>query len=211
MPRRPKALIDAIGLPPGLIALLTITVLLVGGWALYSDDSNQQTVTAEPGCQRVATDLELTTPSDIGTIPLADVQIENADIIVRTAMATGRTRTAATIALATAMQESALLNIAHGDEAGPDSRGLFQQRLQFYGDVDVMDPASATTAFLDRLDAVSGWQDLAPHEAIQSVQRAAYPELYAGWIDPAAIWTDALWTRAETCAARATTASVPSS
>ena len=107
---------------------------------------------AEPRCRGAWADLRLTSPSDIGTIRLDGSQVGNADTIVRTTMATGRTRQAATIALATAMQESALLNLDHGDEAGPDSRGLFQQRLQFYGDVDVMDPASATRAFLDRLD-----------------------------------------------------------
>ena len=103
------------------------------------------------------------------------------------------------MALATAMQESALLNLAHGDEAGPDSRGLFQQRLQFYGGVDVMDPATATRAFLDRLDQVPGWQAMAPEDAIQSVQRAAYPELYAEWIAPATTWVDQLWTEVAAC------------
>ena len=97
------------------------------------------------------------------------------------------------------MQESALLNVDHGDAAGPDSRGLFQQRLQFYGDIDVMDPASATRAFLDRLDTVSGWQSMPPAKAIQSVQRAAHPEMYAAWVGPAQDWADALWAQAQAC------------
>ena len=185
---------------PVVIVLVASVLAIVVAWALAARTDEE---TAVGGCRGAAHDLRLTSPSDIGTIPLDRTQVANADTIVRTTMATGRTPQAATVALATAMQESALLNLDHGDEAGPDSRGLFQQRLQFYGDVDVMDPASATRAFLDRLDMVPGWTTMPPDEAIQSVQRAAYPELYAEWIPPATTWTDALWSYAESCAGRA--------
>ena len=180
---------------PLLLALVVTAIVVVGAWALVAVTEDS----AQASCRGASTDLDLTSPSDIGIIPLHDEQVANADAIVRTTMASGRTVRAATIAVATAMQESALLNIDHGDEAGPDSRGLFQQRLQFYGDIDVMDPAAATRAFLDRLDTVTGWQSLAPEDAIQSVQRAAHPEMYADWIEPAQGWTDALWTYAESC------------
>jgi len=182
--------------PSPVLAVLVASVLVVVvAWAVIAVTEQDASAT----CRGAARDLRLMAPSDIGTIRLDRSQVGNADTIVRTTMATGRTRQAATVALATAMQESALLNVDHGDEAGPDSRGLFQQRLQFYGGVDVMDPASATQAFLDRLDRVTGWQTMAPSEAIQSVQRAAYPEMYAGWVGPAEGWTDTLWTYAESC------------
>jgi hypothetical protein len=170
-------------------------LVVVGAWGLVALTE----VDAESACRGAWSDLRLTSPSDIGTIRLDRAQVANADTIVRTTMATGRTPQAATIALTTAMQESALLNIDHGDAAGPDSRGLFQQRLQFYGDIDVMDPASATRAFLDRLDTVSGWQSMPPAKAIQSVQRAAHPEMYAAWVGPAQGWADALWAHAQAC------------
>ena len=170
-------------------------LVVVGAWGLVALTD----VDAESACRGAWSDLHLTSPSDIGTIRLDRAQVANADTIVRTTMATGRTTQAATIALTTAMQESALLNIDHGDAAGPDSRGLFQQRLQFYGDIDVMDPASATRAFLDRLDTVSGWQSMPPAKAIQSVQRAAHPEMYAAWVGPAQGWADALWAHAQAC------------
>jgi hypothetical protein len=170
-------------------------LVVVSAWGLVALTD----VEAEAACRGAWADLGLTSPSDIGTIRLDRSQVANADTIVRTTITTGRTPQAATIALATAMQESALLNIDHGDEAGPDSRGLFQQRLQFYGGVDVMDPASATRAFLDRLDAVDGWPSMPPAEAIQAVQRAAYPEMYADWIAPAQGWADALWAHAAAC------------
>jgi len=180
-----------------VLAVLTASLaLVVGAWAFAAVGGEP----AEAECRSAAEDLHLEAPSSIGTIPLAGEQIGNADAVVRTVMATGRSRWSAVLAVTTAMQESALLNLDHGDEAGPDSRGLFQQRLQFYDDVDVMDPASATAAFLERLEAVPGWEDMAPAEAIQSVQRSAHPELYAAWVEPATGWVDALWGYAESCA-----------
>lgn len=181
---------------PIVIVLVASVLVIVAAWAVAALTEEN----AEATCRDAPRDLHLTSPSDIGTIPLDRTQVANADTIVRTTMATGRTRQAATVALATAMQESALLNLDHGDQAGPDSRGLFQQRLQFYGDVDVMDPAAATRAFLDRLDTVPHWTSMPPAEAIQRVQRAAYPELYAAWVGPAGTWADALWTYSESCA-----------
>ncbi len=167
----------------------------MGAWAWWALAGDQ----AAASCRGPSRDLHLTAPSEVGTIPLDDSQVANADTIVRTAIATGRTRQAAVIAVTTAMQESALLNLDHGDEAGPDSRGLFQQRPRFYPGVDVMDPASATRAFLGRLDAVPGWSTMPPAEAIQSVQRAAYPDLYERWVGPASGWVDSLWGYAESC------------
>ncbi len=178
-----------------LIALTTTVLLVVGAWGWLALTRDQ----AAASCRGPSRDLHLTAPSDIGTIPLADPQIANADTIVRTAMATGRSRQAAVVAVTTAMQESALLNLDHGDEAGPDSRGLFQQRPRFYPGVDVMDPAAATRAFLDRLDAVPGWSTMPTADAIQAVQRAAYPELYGTWVGPASEWVDSLWGYAESC------------
>ena len=51
----------------------------------------------------------------------------------------------------TALTESTLHNVDHGDLAGPDSRGLFQQRDSWGSATVRMDPASATGLFLDRL------------------------------------------------------------
>lgn len=85
---------------------------------------------------------------------------------------------AATIALATAIQESKLRNLNYGDA---DSLGLFQQRpSQGWGTPDqVRDPVFATNAFLDALVAIPDWQDWVVTEAAQEVQRSRYPEAYA--------------------------------
>lgn len=98
---------------------------------------------------------------------------------------------AVTIAVATALQESKLRNIAYGDR---DSLGLFQQRpSQGWGTVaEVQDPVHATNAFYDALVGLSGYQDMPITQAAQAVQRSAYPEAYALHEERARAWASAL-------------------
>jgi hypothetical protein len=112
---------------------------------------------------------------------LATDQTANAALITAVSVRRGLPPRAASIALATAMQESKLRNIGHGDLAGPDSRGLFQQRpSQGWGTQDqVMDPIYATNAFYDALVKVPGYATLEITDAAQRVQRSAYPAAYA--------------------------------
>ncbi len=100
-------------------------------------------------------------------------QSANADTIVSASMtASGENVGTARIALMTAMTESDLENLDHGDR---DSLGLFQQRpSQGWGSpAEVMDPAYATVTFVRRLLALPGWQREAPWVAAQAVQRSA--------------------------------------
>ena len=112
---------------------------------------------------------------------LATDQAANAALITAVSVRRGLPPRAASIALATAMQESKLRNIGHGDLAGPDSRGLFQQRpSQGWGtQEEVMDPVYATNAFYDALVKVPGYATLEITDAAQRVQRSAYPTAYA--------------------------------
>jgi peptidoglycan DL-endopeptidase CwlO len=123
-------------------------------------------------------------------------QVGNAATIIGVVLAPARTPQfprpalpvrAAVIAVATARQESALRNIAHGDR---DSLGLFQQRpSQGWGAPDqLMDPEYATDAFLFRLQSVPAWQSRPLTEAAQAVQRSGYPAAYAQW-EPLALAT----------------------
>jgi cell wall-associated NlpC family hydrolase len=84
------------------------------------------------------------------------------------------------IALATAMQESTLVNVNHGDR---DSLGLFQQRpSQGWGTpAQIMNPTYAATTFYRRLVQVPNWQHIPVTEAAQAVQRSAFPNAYARW------------------------------
>lgn len=115
------------------------------------------------------------------TAQLATDQSANAALITAVAVQRGLPPRAATIALATAMQESRLRNVSHGDEAGPDSRGLFQQRpSQGWGSEEqVMNPRYAANAFNDALLKVPDYESLEITDAAQQVQRSAYPLAYA--------------------------------
>jgi hypothetical protein len=85
---------------------------------------------------------------------------------------------AATIAIATAIQESKLRNLRYGDR---DSVGLFQQRpSQGWGTVDqILDPVYASNKFYDALVKIDGYEDMRITEIAQKVQKSAYPEAYA--------------------------------
>lgn len=115
-------------------------------------------------------------------------QIDNARTIIAVGRGGGMTDDAITIALMTAMQESSLRNLDHGDR---DSLGLFQQRpSQGWGTPDqVRDPVWAAKSFYginDRgtnpgLVHIRGWESMTPTAAAQAVQRSAYPDAYAQW------------------------------
>ncbi|MEU4641922.1 peptidase M23 [Micromonospora sp. NPDC023814] len=124
---------------------------------------------------------------------LDNAQMENAEVIVRTGRKMDMPRRAFVIAVATAMQESNLYNVASGvlseSQNYPhqgigwdhDSVGLFQQRSSSgWGEVgQLMDPEFATRQFLAALAQVPGWQQMRLTDAAQAVQISAYPEHYA--------------------------------
>lgn len=82
------------------------------------------------------------------------------------------------IALATAMQESKIRNLDHGDR---DSVGIFQQRpSQGWGTVEqIMNPVYASERFFKALAKVPNYSDQPMAEAAQAVQRSADGSFYA--------------------------------
>ena len=112
------------------------------------------------------------------TVGLTSEQAENASIIAAVAERRALPAGAISIAMATAYQESKLVNLDGGDR---DSLGLFQQRpSQGWGDeLEIMDPYYATNAFYDALVKIDGYQDMEITEAAQEVQRSAFPDAYA--------------------------------
>ena len=96
-----------------------------------------------------------------------------------------------TIALAAALQESGLHNLAYGDR---DSLGLFQQRpSQGWGTpAQIMIPRRAAAAFYRRLARVTGWQAMQVTEAAQTVQHSAAPDAYAQWEPNARVLAEVL-------------------
>ncbi|MGC5167296.1 hypothetical protein [Luteimicrobium sp. DT211] len=122
---------------------------------------------------------------------LAPEQADNAATVSAVVVRRGLPAHAATIALATALQESKLRNLPYGDR---DSLGLFQQRpSQGWGtEEQLQDPVFATNAFLDVLVKVDGWQDLPVTQAAQKVQRSAFPDAYGQHETQSRAWASAL-------------------
>lgn len=114
-------------------------------------------------------------------------QLVNAALIMNAGAARGLSVRAQTIGVMTAMGESSLRVLDAGDLAGPDSRGLFQQRDNgAWGSyADRMDPTLSATNFFRALQRVDGWETLPPTEAAHRVQGNADPGYYAQFWDPA--------------------------
>jgi hypothetical protein len=100
-------------------------------------------------------------------------QAANAATIAAVGTGKGLPERAVTIGLATAMQESALRNLDHGDR---DSLGLFQQRpSQGWGTPEqIMDPVYSAGIFYDRLAKVRGYSRLPLTVAAQKVQLSGF-------------------------------------
>jgi hypothetical protein len=111
---------------------------------------------------------------------LTVAQAANAKTIAAIGLRDGFPHHAVTVALAAALQESQLHNLAGGDR---DSVGLFQQRpSQGWGTpAQLRDPRFAAAAFYRALGRVSGWSRMPVTAAAQSVQRSATPGAYANW------------------------------
>jgi len=105
-------------------------------------------------------------------------QAENAGLIVAISVRRGMPARAASIALATAFQESKIRNVEHGDR---DSVGLFQQRpSQGWGTAEqILDPVYATNRFYDELEKIDGYESMEITQAAQAVQRSGFPDAYA--------------------------------
>jgi hypothetical protein len=110
-------------------------------------------------------------------VDLSTEQAENASTISAVAVRRGLPARAASIALATAYQESKLQNLDHGDR---DSLGIFQQRpSQGWGTAkQIRDPYYSANRFYDELEKIDGYQTMRITEAAQKVQRSGYPEAY---------------------------------
>jgi hypothetical protein len=124
---------------------------------------------------------------------LTQAQMDNAKIIVDVGVDLKMPRRAMVVAVATAMQESNLYNLAsdvlpesrqyphQGSGSDHDSVGLFQQRPSSgWGTVrELMRPAYAARAFYEALREIPGWQEMSVTAAAQAVQVSAFPDAYA--------------------------------
>ena len=113
-------------------------------------------------------------------------QVANARLVEQGVRAAGGSGRAVYIALVAAVGESDLINVNYGDTAGPDSRGLFQQRVSWGRLTQRMDPAWAAGAFMlgphqqrsGGLLQLTRWEQLPVTTAIHRVQVNADPNHY---------------------------------
>lgn len=123
-------------------------------------------------------------------------QLANAAAIVAAGQTLGVPDRGLVIALATAMQESSLRNLDHGDvmpNGQPStSLGLFQQLAAWGSPQERLDPTQAATMFFTGGHAgqpglldIPDWQHLPLTAAAQAVQQSELPDAYARWETPA--------------------------
>jgi hypothetical protein len=150
------------------VAAGTAVALVAGGGIWYAVSQVSKPLLGK-GCTAVASGR---------TVTLDAEQASNAAVITAIAVKRKLPARAATIALATALQESKLRNLTYGDR---DSLGLFQQRpSQGWGTrAQVTDPVYASNAFYDVLVKIEGYRSLSVTKAAQKVQRSAFPSAYA--------------------------------
>ncbi|UYY83709.1 CHAP domain-containing protein (plasmid) [Arthrobacter sp. YA7-1] len=160
--------------------VLVLSIILFGGGSQSAAD------VCAPAGGSVSVDA-----SKLPKVPVAGYtgeQLKNAALVINAGKALGLSARGQTIGVMTAMGESGLRVLDHGDGPGPDSRGLFQQRDNgAWGSYpDRMDPTTSATNFFKALQKVSGWEQLEPTMAAHRVQRNADPYHYqAYW--PAAV------------------------
>ncbi|MEZ3177670.1 heavy metal transporter [Streptomyces pimonensis] len=159
-----------------------VVLSAVAGYVVVQYDTGG---TGGPGCKVVSG------KGDGATYEFTPEQAVNAATITAVGTARELPERAVTIALATALQESALRNIDYGDR---DSLGLFQQRpSQGWGTPkEIMDPAYAAEKFYEHLEEVPGYTRLPLTVAAQRVQRSGFPQAYAKHEPDAALLAAAL-------------------
>lgn len=169
--RVPASASDGRGIVLGVIGL-ALVVLLVWIVARPAPDPVQQTASVE------------------GPLPAAvsgwsGEQLEHAAIVMRAGRDLGMSERDVRVAVMTAMGESSLQVLDRGDRAGPDSRGLFQQRDP-WGPYEVrMDAYGSAVLFYRALAEVRGRDDMAPTRVAHAVQINRDPDHYARWWDDA--------------------------
>ncbi len=153
------------------VVAVALVGLLVLGAMLVAYVTHHTTPTSGPPCRVVA---------GARSYGLDREQAANAITIAAAASTVGLPHHAVTIAVAAALQETRLHNLAHGDR---DSLGLFQQRpSQGWGSPDqILNPQFAAESFFRALARIDHWQTMSVNAAAQLVQRSATPMAYAKW------------------------------
>lgn len=149
---------------------VAVAVLVGGGLAALVRFGDTAVL---PGACRV-----VGTGAGVSPVRLSSEQAHIASVIGGVVVQRKLPTRAAVIGMGTAMQESKLRNLDHGDR---DSLGVFQQRpSQGWGTPEqLQDPLYATRAFYDHLVKVPRYTERPLTEVAQDVQRSGFPDAYA--------------------------------
>jgi murein DD-endopeptidase MepM/ murein hydrolase activator NlpD len=171
--------------PLTMFALALLLVLGgVLGWLILLADSQASASACAPAGPGVTIDSDQLPATAVAGY--RGEQLLNAAYVMNAGQALGMSARGQAIGVMTAMGESSLRIVDHGDSAGPDSRGLFQQRATGWGSyADRMDPTISSTNFFKALAKVEGWETLPPTIAAHRSQRNADPYHYERFWDPA--------------------------
>ncbi|MFE6229399.1 hypothetical protein [Cellulosimicrobium sp. NPDC057862] len=114
-------------------------------------------------------------------------QLANAAQILAAGAALDLSARDQTIGVMTAMGESSLRVLDYGDDAGPDSRGLFQQRANgAWGTYDDrMDPFTSASNFFKAMMKIENRDAMEPTEVAHRTQRNRDPNHYTRFWEPA--------------------------
>lgn len=156
---------------PAMLMLFVMSILL-----LASDDDDACT----PVSSQLGADID---PEAVPDGPIAGFdhdQLVNAAWIIKAGHDLGLSTRDQTIGVMTAMTESQLTVLDHGDAVGPDSRGLFQQRGggAWGSEEDRMDPYTSATNFFERLKDINGRESMEPTLVAHKVQANADPWVF---------------------------------
>ncbi len=162
--------------------VLSATVKSASGTTASSAPSASATQFASA----LATEVAHTT-SSTPVAGYSGVQLDNARSVLAAGQRMGLSLRDQPIGVMTAMGESSLRVLDHGDRAGPDSRGLFQQRDNgAWGTLaQRMDPTASATSFFTALQRVGGRDGMSPTQVAHTVQRNADPNHYTRYWDDA--------------------------
>ena len=163
--------------PKGLLigGVVLVTAILLG--VILSIVLLLNSTPAEADCGRP---VSLTIRDDVTVDGYSTEQLKNAATIMNSSKTLNLSAKGQMISVMVALGESGLRVLDAGDGAGPDSRGLFQQRDNgAWGSyADRMDPTTSATNFIKALKGVAGWELLEPPIAGNKVQRNADPYHY---------------------------------
>ncbi|MEU2201697.1 M23 family metallopeptidase [Isoptericola sp. NPDC019482] len=171
----------AAGVPAGLVAVVLSMILLLG-----NDDAAAAACNPDPGAQS-GVSIDPDSVPDTTIAGYGHEQLVNAAHVIQAGKDLSLGVRDQTIGVMTAMGESGLRVIDYGDAAGPDSRGLFQQRDNgAWGSYsDRMDPYISSTNFFKAMQQIDARDTLEPTIVAHRTQRNADPYHYAKYWDAA--------------------------